>query len=286
MQFTQRVLAVWSWLPAFRAVAETEHLPTAARELGLVPSSLSRSIKLLEESIQTSLFDHRGKSLVLNDAGRRLLTSVRHAMRVLDDAVRAVNGSEMLGTVVAAVSSDLSSTLLAPACRALHYQHPGLEVTIRVIVEDEIADRLLSGEIDVAVVSRLLHAPNVTTVDLATRRRSAYTAARTTPSSPPRCVLLGTRANPRDDGWPHGVEREIGFWAHDPAVAFELCLAGDLVMTATDAEAAAFGDRLVKWDIPAIRDQVLYLMHRPTIGSHPRTEALVAAIHQLFPSGT
>ena len=50
MHFVHRVRTIWSWLPAFRAVAEAEHLPTAAHELGIVPSSLSRTVKQIEDA--------------------------------------------------------------------------------------------------------------------------------------------------------------------------------------------------------------------------------------------
>lgn len=51
MHFVHRVRTIWSWLPAFRAVAEVEHLPTAAQELGIVPSSLSRTVKQIEDEL-------------------------------------------------------------------------------------------------------------------------------------------------------------------------------------------------------------------------------------------
>src|SRR5215208_4314626 len=99
MHFTQRIRSVWAWLPAFRAVAETEHLPSAALELGVVPSSLSRAIKLLEDELGVVLFDRSGKALVLNDAGRALLSAVRDAMRIVDDSVVALASDELRGNV-------------------------------------------------------------------------------------------------------------------------------------------------------------------------------------------
>ena len=37
MERVVRLDSFWSWLPAFRVVAETAHLPTAARTLGVGP---------------------------------------------------------------------------------------------------------------------------------------------------------------------------------------------------------------------------------------------------------
>jgi DNA-binding transcriptional LysR family regulator len=47
MERVIRLNQIWSWLPAFRAVAETEHVHEAAQSLHLTPSTLSRAIHLL-----------------------------------------------------------------------------------------------------------------------------------------------------------------------------------------------------------------------------------------------
>ncbi len=56
MERLRRVASFWNWLPAFRAVAETEHLPTAAEALFVSPSALSRAIRLLEKDVGQPLF--------------------------------------------------------------------------------------------------------------------------------------------------------------------------------------------------------------------------------------
>ena len=51
MDKVQRLHRFWSWLPAFSAVAETQHLPSAALKLHVSPSALSRTIRLLEDDL-------------------------------------------------------------------------------------------------------------------------------------------------------------------------------------------------------------------------------------------
>ena len=53
----RRVNQIWNWLPAFRVVAETQHLPTASKEAHLSASALSRAVKLVEEQLDRQLFE-------------------------------------------------------------------------------------------------------------------------------------------------------------------------------------------------------------------------------------
>ncbi|MCA1664687.1 MAG: LysR family transcriptional regulator, partial [Myxococcales bacterium] len=92
MQRIVRLNQIWSWLPAFRAVAETEHVHEAALALHVTPSTLSRAIHLLEDDLGCALFRRVGRSLELTDDGRALLQALRDAMRGLDDALVAVTG--------------------------------------------------------------------------------------------------------------------------------------------------------------------------------------------------
>jgi DNA-binding transcriptional LysR family regulator len=87
-----RISNLWNWLPAFRTVAETEHLPTAARALHVSPSALSRSVKALEREVGHPLFDREGRRMRLNRAGELLLAAVRDAMRRVDDGLEGATG--------------------------------------------------------------------------------------------------------------------------------------------------------------------------------------------------
>ena len=97
MERLKRVASVWSWLPAFRAVAETQHLPTASAELDVSASALSRTIRLLESDIGRTLFERQGRRIVLNEAGERLLVAVRDAMRRVHDGMSPMDRKELEG---------------------------------------------------------------------------------------------------------------------------------------------------------------------------------------------
>ncbi len=76
-------------LAAFRSVAELQNLRAAAEVLHLTHSAVSQQIKGLEGHLGFTLFDRRGRRVVLNAAGQALLRSVQGALAQLDDGVEA-----------------------------------------------------------------------------------------------------------------------------------------------------------------------------------------------------
>jgi DNA-binding transcriptional LysR family regulator len=280
MHFTQRIRSVWPWLPAFRAVAETEHLPTAAHELGVVPSSLSRSIKLLEDELGLPLFERANKALVLNSAGRELLAAVREAMRLLDDALGRATSDELRGHVVGVACADLAHALFAPACGELLSRAPQLQMATVVASEDNIPAMLVRGDADVGLVLNPVVNPDLECVALCELTRHLY--ARNANVS--GCVAIGTPSHIADDGWPATETREPAAYAHDERAALELCTRSTLAAAAFDvvARSSGYADRLTK--LQAIASRTLHMVKRRAIGTHRRTDALAAALRATLPA--
>src|SRR5262245_30593406 len=87
MRRFRRVAQLWNWLPGFRGVAEHESVHRAAQTLGVSPSALSRTVKLLESALGAPLFVRQGSGLQLTALGAELLTITRDAMRQVDDGI-------------------------------------------------------------------------------------------------------------------------------------------------------------------------------------------------------
>lgn len=83
----RRVASVWNWLPTFRAVAEHESIHRASSVLATSPSALSRTIRLLEDALGTTLFHRRDSKMALTPPGDALLSAIRDAMRLVDDGL-------------------------------------------------------------------------------------------------------------------------------------------------------------------------------------------------------
>lgn len=151
MERARRLRALWNWLPVFRAVAETEHLPTAANALFTSPASLSRTIGLLEEEIGIKLFDRVGRGLRLNRAGGRLLDAVRDGMRVIDDGVVSVEGLEWSGPIVLWAPLAFAEKYLLPLASKLREEHSLLRPAVQSHNAAGLIECILRGQIDFAL---------------------------------------------------------------------------------------------------------------------------------------
>ena len=119
----RRTANFWNWLPAFRAVAETEHLPSATQIAHVTAPALSRAVRQLESEIGHELFGREGRGLQLNEDGRRLLVAVRDAMRLVDDALVSLSGTTFAGPLRWTCNWSLSGIALRALSRLVD-EHP------------------------------------------------------------------------------------------------------------------------------------------------------------------
>ena len=70
----------------FVKLAEVLSFTEASKELFITQSTLSLSIKQLEEELGVTLFDRIGKKIYLTDAGRDFLNCARKALEAAEKA--------------------------------------------------------------------------------------------------------------------------------------------------------------------------------------------------------
>lgn len=137
-------------LRAFVAVAELRNFGRAARQLGLVPSTISQTIRALEERLGVRLFNRTTRSVSLTDAGERLLVRVRPAMTELAAAVEDLGDfrDTPTGTLRLNISSVAAQTVLAPALRQFLAAYPA--IALDVTVDDDESD-IVGGRFDAGI---------------------------------------------------------------------------------------------------------------------------------------
>jgi len=142
-------------LRSFLMVADSGSLASAADRLGLTQAAVSLRMRSLEQDFGGALFDRGGRGLVLNDRGRRLRPQAERLIAHYEE-IRAgfVGDTGMVGEIaVGAVVSAMGA--LARAVARLKRDHPRLEVRLVTGKSGELADQVIDGRLDAALIVEL-----------------------------------------------------------------------------------------------------------------------------------
>jgi DNA-binding transcriptional LysR family regulator len=130
-------------LRVFAQVVDKRSFTAAAAALKLPKSSVSKSVRALEESLGVQLVQRNSRSVRATDAGSTLFENIRPAMAVITESVSATatRGSDPRGRVRVSCPPDFDE-LLAPYVARFCHDHPGIAVEISLSARnvDLIAD--------------------------------------------------------------------------------------------------------------------------------------------------
>lgn len=135
------------------AVASCGSIRAAARDLGVAPSAVQRTLVAAERQLGTELFERTVRGVTPTDAG---LAIAAHAQErrdldsVLESALAELTGLQRGHLAIATGESyvrELWRTTLAPFLA----EHPGIQVRLRTAGSDEIIDLLVSDNVDIAI---------------------------------------------------------------------------------------------------------------------------------------
>lgn len=292
MERVRRLAALWSWLPAFRVVAECQHLPTASKQLHVSPSALSRTVRLLEEEVGQPLFVREGRSLRINDAGEKFLAATRDAMRILDEGLAVLDTSETAGPVHLSIPSQLAKTM-AHALGALTAEHTRLIPTLHETPPEDLVPALLAGRLDVGMTDLGIDHERLKTHHVATLESRVYAAPNFDRSgirnvedfaSQPFVAPPPLRSGASADGWPGGLERRVTMVAQSPAFALEVARAGHHLIYLPRVEAAfdVESGHLEEINLALSPPVKVFALTRPTIGPTTKADLVVEHLSTAF----
>ncbi len=281
------VAGIWNWLPVFRVVAETEHLPTAAKVLHITPSALSRTIRLLEAEVGKPLFRRAGRRIELNDTGAELLRHVRDAMRQVHSGLLEARDCAHDGPVHISSGGVLTSAIVQPALERLAVSHPRLIPHLHAVEPRSVVEPLLNGKLDISFLSRSIRHRDLTSYHLGQFTSGVYCGS----GHPlyrrrklPRELILAhpfaapapNAAGQTHDGWPGHVDRHVALYADQMDVGVRGCLRGTLLAVLPDPVVEAHGLKRLPFDefVPA----QMYALHRPFLVEGSRAELVLQAV--------
>lgn len=139
----------------FATIAQAGSFNAAADVLHVAQSALSRHMKELEEELGGALFDRGARGVTLSDAGRTLLDRALFILSQVEEARTEIlaQNRELLGTVRLMTPSSIAQVLFEPLLHKFLRQFPKVRLELSEGLWGDAASRLMSGAVDIAVMS-------------------------------------------------------------------------------------------------------------------------------------
>ena len=134
-------------------VHRTGSMAAAARELGVVPSTLTYRVRQVEDALDVLLFDRSSRQAQLTEAGKELLREGNRLLAELDAVAnrvkRVATGWEPQFTL--SIDSVISRTTVMELCEAFFALGPPTRLKIREEALSGTLEALTSGQADLAI---------------------------------------------------------------------------------------------------------------------------------------
>ncbi len=137
----------------FRCVCENGCNTTKAAEaMHMTQPAVSLAIRELEQYYGVTLFDRIGRRLQITEGGQRLLQYASHISSLFDDMEKTIRDWDSFGLLRVGASITIGSQFLPNYVKAFYRCHPGTEIRVLVAPSDQLERRILSSELDVALM--------------------------------------------------------------------------------------------------------------------------------------
>mgnify|MGYP004649414279 FL=1 len=135
----------------FYYVAKNESISRAANELSISQPAISKSIKSLEEQINTNLFTRKRDGVELTEAGETIFKKIKDAMDLI---YSAENDLEVLtsmesGIINIGASKTILHEFLMPYIKNFHKKYPKINIRIFTDKTSDLIRKSKMGLIDV-----------------------------------------------------------------------------------------------------------------------------------------
>lgn len=136
-------------LNVFVIAAETLNFTQTAKRLHLTQSSVSQHIKSLESQLGVELFERRGRSLDITDAGIVLLPMARE---IVEGSIRVAEQMELLkdeihGHLIVGCNTAPGKYILPVMLAKFHARYPLVRISCQVMPAKQVEEGLAEGTI-------------------------------------------------------------------------------------------------------------------------------------------
>ena len=148
-------MAQLSELKVFVIAAEELSFSRAAERLHLSQSAVSQNIHSLEHEFGVELFERKGRSVRLSEAGHALLPLAQEAVNAIyrmNEVMNRIEG-KVAGELIIGCSTTSGKYLLPGLVAAYRHEYPLVRVRIKVLARDEVIGRLIDERLMLGIAS-------------------------------------------------------------------------------------------------------------------------------------
>jgi DNA-binding transcriptional LysR family regulator len=146
MRFTLRQLEV------FLAIARSESVSRAAKDLAMSQSAASGALADLERQFDIQLFERVGKRLQLSGIGRALRGRAESLQEQARELEQGLGSHGDVAELRVGATMSIGNYLMAPLIAQFVREHPSSRIALDVANTAEIARMVLNYEIDVGLI--------------------------------------------------------------------------------------------------------------------------------------
>lgn len=137
----------------FYYVAKNGNITRAANELMISQPAISKSIKTLEEQMNTTLFVRKRDGVILTEAGELFLKKIKTAMELIESAENDIESLNSLdsGYINIGASKTIIHEFLMPYIKEFHRTYPNIKIRIFTDKTIELYKKAKLGLVDVII---------------------------------------------------------------------------------------------------------------------------------------
>lgn len=145
-------------------VAICEHgnsVTKAADALFLSQPAVSLALKELEQYYGVILFERLSRQLLITEAGKHMREYAAHILSLFDEMEKGLRNWDSIGRLRVGASITIGSQFMPGYVSAYRALHPGIDVRVCVAPSERLEGKLLSNELDFALIEGTVHDPNL-----------------------------------------------------------------------------------------------------------------------------
>lgn len=139
----------------FYEVAKQGNITRASYELCISQPGVSKSIKNLEDQLNTTLFIRSKRGVTLTEEGKTLFVEIKKVMEIIENAENKIKMTEELeyGYLRIGVSKTITQNYLLPYIAEFHEMYPNIKIKIFTDPTKDLLKKVGEGMIDLMIIN-------------------------------------------------------------------------------------------------------------------------------------